>query len=35
VVFDSTGNNKALSWGDVVHDELLKHSSVNVVNVLS
>ena len=33
VVFDSTGNNKALSWGDVVHDELLKHSGVNVVHV--
>ena len=33
VILDSTGNNKALSWGDVVHDELLEHSSVNVVNV--
>jgi len=34
VVFDSTGNNKALSWGNVVHDKLLKHSSVNVIDVL-
>ena len=34
VVFDSTGNNKALSWGNVVHDKLLKHSSVNVIDIL-
>ena len=34
VVLNTTGNNKALSWSDVVHDELLKKSSIDVVNVL-
>ena len=34
VVLDATGNNEALSWGDVIHDELLEHSGVNVINIL-
>lgn len=35
VVGDTTGNDQALSWSDVVHDELLEHSSVNVIDVLA
>ena len=34
MVLDTRGNDQTLSWGDVVHDELLKHSSVDVVGVL-
>lgn len=34
VVFDTGGNDKALSWGNIVHNELLKHSGINVVDVL-
>ena len=35
MILDATCDNKALLWGDIVHDELLKKSSINVVNVLS
>ena len=34
VVLDTTCNDEALSWGDIVHDELLEHSSIDVVNVV-
>jgi len=34
VILNTTSNNKALSWSDVVHNELLKHSSIDVVNIL-
>jgi len=33
VVLDSVGNNIALFGGDVVHNELLEETGVNVVNV--
>jgi hypothetical protein len=33
MVLDSTSNNKALSWGDVIHNKLLDHSCVNVINI--
>ena len=33
VVLDTTCDNQALSWSDVVHDELLKESSIDVVDV--
>jgi len=33
VVLDTTGNDEALFRGDVFHDELLEHSSVNVSNI--
>lgn len=35
VVLDTTGNDETLSWGDVFHDELLEHSSINVINVFA
>jgi len=34
VVLDTTGNDEALSWRNRVHDELLHHSCIDVVNVL-
>lgn len=34
VVLDSTSNNEALLWGDVVHDELLEESGIDIVNVI-
>ena len=34
VILDSTGNNQALAWGDVVHNELLEKSSIDVVDVV-
>ena len=34
VVLDATSNNEALSWGDVIHNKLLKKSSIDVVDVL-
>lgn len=33
VVSDTTGNNKTFFWSDVFHNELLDHSSINVINV--
>jgi len=34
MVNNSGSNDEALLWGDVIHDEFLKHSGVNVINVL-
>ena len=34
MVLHSTGNNEALLRGDVVHNELLNHPGINVVEVL-
>ena len=34
VVLDATGNNEALLRSDVVHNELLDHASINVIEVL-
>ena len=34
VVSNATSDDKALSGGDVIHDELLKHSLINVVDIL-
>ena len=34
VVLHSTGNNEALLRSDVVHNELLNHPGINVVEVL-
>lgn len=34
VIVNTWSNDQAFSWGDVVHDELLEHSSVNVVDVV-
>jgi len=35
MIFNTTSDNKAFSWSNIIHDELLKHSSVNVVHVVS
>ena len=34
VVLDATGNDNAFSGSNVVHKELLKHASINVVKVV-
>ena len=34
VVLDATGNDHALSGGDVVHKELLEHTGIDVVKVV-
>jgi hypothetical protein len=34
MVLDSTGYNKTLSGSDIVHDEFLEHSRIDVVNVV-
>lgn len=34
VILDTWGNNQTFSWGNVVHNELLEHSCVNVINVV-
>lgn len=34
VVLDTTCNDEAFSWGDVIHDELLQKSGINVVDIL-
>lgn len=34
MVLNSAGNNKAFTWGDIVHDEVLKKSGIDIVNIL-